>query len=253
PWITPPSVAANSHLAPGNQWYAPTLGGASTLAPRTIGARPVRDALAVLDALTPDVYLTFVRDFYKAGLARFGDDSQYADINTVLRGLAEAMRPASYLEVGVRRGRSAAMVASRVPGCRIVAADMFIANYGNMDNPGPDLVRSELRRVGYDGPIDFLIGDSAKTLPAFFRAHPDDYFDLITIDGDHTPAGARRDLRAAMPRVKLGGALVFDDITNPAYPWLRGVWERTVVADPRFSTFTYADIGFGIGFAIRKG
>src|SRR5262249_42757276 len=159
----------------------------------------------------------------------------YADINTVLLGLAEALRPTSYLEVGVRRGRSAAMVASRVPGCRVVAADMFIENYSNIANPGPDLVRAELRRVGYDGPLQFLIGDSAKTLPAFCRAHPDDYFDLITIEGDHTAAGARRDLRHAMPRVKLGGALVFDDISNPSFPWLRDVWERTVAADPRFS------------------
>ena len=56
-----------------------------------------------------------------------------------------------------------------------------------------------------------------------------------------------------MPHIKLGGALVFDDISNPAYPWLRDVWQRTVVADPRFSAFTFADIGFGIGFAIRRG
>jgi predicted O-methyltransferase YrrM len=129
---------------------------------------------------------------------------------------------------------------------------MFIANYGNMENAGPELVQAELRRVGFSGSIEFLIGDSARTLPRYFRSHSDDYFDMVTVDGDHSPRGARRDLLNVMPWIKLGGALIFDDVCNPAFPWLRTVWDKTVVADPRFSSFTFADIGFGVGFAIRK-
>src|SRR5262249_52128004 len=146
--------------------------GAATLAPQTIGAPVVRDALNVLERLTPDAYWNFVRDFYRAGLDRFGDDWEYADINTVLVGLAAALQPENYLEIGVRRGRSLAMIASQIPSCRIVAADLFIEHYGNMENPGPDLVRAELARVGFSGSIEFLVGDSARTLPQYFREHP---------------------------------------------------------------------------------
>jgi predicted O-methyltransferase YrrM len=250
--VRPPSPL-NTYVEPGNQWYRPTLGGALTLAPRLGGSQMVREALMVLERLSEDVYLTFVRNFYAAGLSAYGDGWQYADINTALLGLAATLHPAHYLEIGVRRGRSLAMVASRVPSCHIVACDLFIANYANMDNPGPQLVRSELQRLGFSGTLDFVVGDSSKVLPAFFREHPDLYFDVITVDGDHTAKGAYADLVNVIPRLKAGGALVFDDISNHSHPELLPVWEQLIVADTRFSTYTFTDIGFGVGVAILKG
>jgi hypothetical protein len=56
-----PPAAANTYLEPGNQWYYPVLGGASTLAPRLGGGRMVREALVVLDRLDDDAYRTYVR------------------------------------------------------------------------------------------------------------------------------------------------------------------------------------------------
>jgi predicted O-methyltransferase YrrM len=246
-----PMSAANTYLEPGNQWYAPVLGGAHSLEPRIVGGHVVRQALAVLDTLDDDVYRTFVRNFYIAGLERYGDDWHYADINTALIGLADALRPATYLEIGVRRGRSLAMVASRAPACRIVAADMFVENYANMDNPGPRFVEQEMARLGFAGQLEFVIGDSSKTLPPYFERHPDLYFDLITVDGDHTASGATADLVNVMPRLKIGGALVFDDISNPSHRELMQVWQDTVAAVPGFSSFTFDEIGFGVGVAVR--
>ena len=63
----------------------------------------------------------------------------------------------------------------------------------------------------------------------------------------HTDAGAVADLRTVVPRLKLGGVLVFDDLANPGHPGLRRVWEREVVADPRFSTWAFDELGFGVG------
>ncbi len=246
-----PRVAANTYVEPGNQWYYPVLGGASTLAPRLGGGRMVREALAILDRLGEDVYRTFVHNFYLAGLSKYGDAWQYADINTALLGLAEILQPAAYLEIGVRRGRSLAMVLSRAPSCHVVACDMFIENYSNMENPGPDFVRNELDRLGCSGTLEFVVGDSRKVLPQYFKQHPEMFFDLITVDGDHTAQGARTDLTNVIPRLKIGGALVFDDVSNPSHPELRQVWRDTVVARRGFSTFTFDEIGFGVGVGIR--
>lgn len=248
----PPCAEANSFEQPGNQWYEPALAGAQTLAPHIVGGARVREALAVLEQLTSDAYAEFVRGFYHAGLERFGDGWQYADINTALLGLAAALRPAAYLEIGVRRGRSLAMVASRQPSCRIVGCDLFIADYANMANPGPDFVRDELARIGYRGNLEFVVGDSAVVLPEYLAAHPELYFDLITVDGDHTARGARTDLETVLPRLSVGGALVFDDVSNRSHPELLAVWQQTVASNPRFSTFAFTDIGFGVAIAVRK-
>ncbi len=251
PMVTVPPAVANTYVEAGNQWYRPTLGGALTLAPRLGGGRVVREALAILDRLGEDVYLTFVRNFYLAGLAKYGDGWQYADINTALVGLAEVLQPAAYLEIGVRRGRSLAMVASKAPACHIVACDLFIENYANMENPGPDFVRSEVQRFGFSGTLEFIVGDSTRVLSPFFDERPGLFFDIITVDGDHTAAGAHADLINVMPRLKIGGALVFDDVSNPSHPELGQVWRDTVVARSELSTFTFDEIGFGVGVAIR--
>jgi predicted O-methyltransferase YrrM len=246
-----PILTSNALLAPGNQWYAPTLAGASTFAAAAVDPLTVRKALDILQRLTPDAYADYVSAFYRAGLERHGDRWRYADINTALLALASGLRPQSYLEIGVRRGRSLAMVASVCPACDILACDMFIQGYGGMENPGPELVRSELRRVGFTGGLDFVVGDSHKVLPTFLRAHPDRYFDLITVDGDHSAAGARADLETVLSRLKVGGAVVFDDVSNPSHPELAGVWTDLFKRHQRYSVFTFTEIGFGVGFAIR--
>jgi predicted O-methyltransferase YrrM len=246
-----PCVARNSYEEPGNQWYRPTLGGASTLADYIVGGAGVRDALACLERLSPDRYQEYLARFYRKGLEQFGDRWRYADINTAVIGLARVLQPVAYLEIGVRRGRSLAMLASQAPSCHIVACDLFLENYAGMDNPGPDFVRAELALVGFTGQLDFLLGDSHQVLPAYFKTHPEAFFDLITVDGDHSEAGAIADLQTVMPRVKIGGALIFDDVSNPSHPELRRVWSETMASRPDFSVFTFDEIGFGVGLAVR--
>ena len=252
PHPAPPALASNTLLAPGNQWYAPALAGASTFAAAAVDPATVQQALDVLERLTPDAYAEYVTAFYRAGLERHGGRWRYADINTVLLALAAGLRPQHYLEIGVRRGRSLAMLLSKAPDCRVVACDLFVPGYAGMDNPGPDWVRGELERLGFSGELEFVVGDSAVVLPRYFKAHPDAYFDIITVDGDHTTRGARRDLLNVIPRLKIGGALVFDDISNPYCPTLRRVWNDVVVADLRFSAYSFDEVGYGVGFAIRK-
>ncbi|MGE3274101.1 MAG: class I SAM-dependent methyltransferase [Vicinamibacterales bacterium] len=235
-----------------SQWYGPALAGPRTFEHAVAGAAPVRAALAILERLEPDDYAGFVARFYRAGLERFGDHWHYADINTVLLGLGAALKPETYLEIGVRRGRSLAMLSSVAPDCRFLGFDLWIADYAGMPNPGPGFVEQEVRRLGHRGPIEFVTGPSAETVPAYFEAHPDCFPDIVTVDGDHTAEGARLDLLSVMPRVRVGGALVFDDISNVSHPELRRVWNETVGADPRWAAWSFDEVGFGVAFAIRK-
>ena len=52
-------------------------------------------------------------------------------------------------------------------------------------------------------------GDSSTMLAKF----PEEYFDWIYIDGDHSFSGALRDIAVAKTRVKRGGIVIFNDFT----------------------------------------
>jgi predicted O-methyltransferase YrrM len=222
------------------------------LARHISGGALVRKAMQVLEQLTPDSYSDFLLAFYGEGLRRFGDEWDYADINTVLIGLSATLKIQRYLEIGVRRGRSSAMVASQSPACDIAAFDLWVNNYAGMPNPGKDFVRAELASIGFSGRIEFVDGDSRDTVPSYLNANPEAYFDLITVDGDHSIAGARRDLANVIPRVKMGGGLVFDDISHPAHIGLGDTWRALVVDNAQFSSYSYGDVGFGVGVGLRK-
>jgi predicted O-methyltransferase YrrM len=248
------NVASVSYVVnPGQtQWYPPVQIGADTIVARLFGEAYIRGAIELMRALTPDDYTSFLVNYFSEGLQRFGSGWRYADIVTVLLCLSEVLGPKRYLEIGVRRGRSVAAVAKTNPECALVMFDMWIADYAGMKNPGADFVRDELVRIGHRGPMTFITGDSHETVPSYLSGNPDETFDLITVDGDHSTEGAIHDLCAVLPRLNIGGAIVFDDVCHPLHPDLGQVWKDLVASDPRFSSFTYADCGYGVGFAIRK-
>ena len=130
--------------------------------------------------------------------------------------------------------------------------DMWVQNYAGMDNPGPAFVLEELKKVGHTGSADFINGNSHETLPNYFKTRPTKTFDMVTVDGDHTNLGAAQDIADLLPHVSVGGAIVFDDVCHPKHPGLANVWRRMVVENPRFSAWTYRDVGYGVGVAIRK-
>jgi len=251
-WQEIPNHEQTTFFTESHQLFEPQLAGPSTFLPHCVGADAVRGVLPIIEELGADPYLDSVKGYYRKGIAEFGDEWSYADMSTVLYGICKVLRVQSYLEIGVRRGRSMAVVASMRPQCRIVGFDLWIPNYCGVDNPGKDFVRAELEKVSYRGEVEFVDGDSKKTVPEYFRKHPDAYFDLVTVDGDHSIGGAVRDLKNVIPRIKIGGILVFDDISSYEHPYLMKVWNRCIVRNERFAAFSFTELGLGVGFAIRK-
>ena len=201
--------------------------------------------------LCTDDYVRYVDGFYRDNIRRYGTHWHYLDIVNVLYAAAKALQPRRYLEIGVRRGRSVCTVAHACPTVDVVACDMWQVNYAGMENPGPELVKSELAKHGHRGGLAFANGDSHVILPQLFAAQPQLQFDLITVDGDHSPDGAYRDLCDVAPHLSPGGVLVFDDISHPAHTYLLAVWRKFIAEHPYLSSFEYVEQGYGVAFAVR--
>jgi hypothetical protein len=243
-FLLDPSVAAGDR-------YSPVVISPTAIARRASSSAVLRRVLAMSLRLARDPYTDYVAEFYKKGLEICGDDWGFMDLVTVLYAVAEMGQPENYLEIGVRRGRSACAIAAASPATDIYAFDVWEQEYGGNENPGPELVRSELAKFRHQGRVAFVDGDSHATVPEFLRTNPHLSFDCINVDGDHSLDGAWDDLRNVVPRLRVGGVIVFDDTSNPYCPGLDKIWNDLLRADPGISGFSYAGIGTGVSFGIR--
>ncbi len=233
-------------------WFPPLMLSATTLANASTSHHCLKQVIEILGQLESDDILVHLQNYFARSIQQYGEDWRFADILTVLTAVTQQARPRRYLEIGVRRGRSMAMVASKQTDCEIYGFDRWTPNYAGMPNPGPDLVSAEVRKLGFTGKLEFINGNSHETVPKFFQENPEMFFDIITVDGDHTEKGAAQDLLDVIPHITVGGVLVFDDICHPKHPYLAKVWHDVVVSNPRFTSWQYTDLGFGVAFAIRK-
>lgn len=250
---TPKNIGA-CHVSEigGLDAYGTVLIGKSTISKIITNPDIIKKVIFILEQLDTDEYVNFTLNYYREGLKKFGDNWFYADIVTALYGISSLIKPTSYLEIGVRRGRSMAMVASVCPECHIVGFDIWKTNYAGMPNPGPDFVRDELVKLGYKGKLELIDGNSHITVKEYFQKNPDIYFDLITVDGDHTAQGALEDLSDVLPHLKIGGVVVFDDIIHPQHKYLYQVWNHTIKDKDRFASWEFDEMGYGVAVAVRR-
>ncbi|MFZ3138518.1 MAG: putative sugar O-methyltransferase, partial [Thermodesulfovibrionales bacterium] len=182
-------------------------------------------------------------------------ESAWFETIVVLNWFAHNFKPANYLEVGVRRGRSIVQVLGESPSTKAFGFDIWIEDYGSIPeqnihttNPGPEFVLSELKKLNISSEPTLFKGNSHETLPSFFAdSNNPQYYDLINVDGDHTYYGAKLDLDVAFEHLAPDGALVFDDINHHAHPELRGLWNEY---KEKYPEYIFVEDMHGTGTAV---
>ena len=143
------------------------------------------------------------------------------------------------------------MSATNSPLCDLYAFDMWIQNYTGVDNPGPEIVKNELKKVNHKGKIYFHDGNSRITIPKFKKENPKIFFDLICVDGDHSLIGASKDLKNVIDMLKIGGFLIFDDTNSFEHPFLKSVWHKIVKKRDNLISSEFNEHGLGVSIATR--
>ena len=127
--------------------------------------------------------------------------------------LSSGVLPSSLIwaEVGVDKAEFSAEIIKRCSPSKLYLIDI------DTNRIDPDNIESPLAA----GMIEIHEGDSSTIMQSF----PDDYFDVIYIDGDHYYEGVKKDVVAAYSKIKQGGHIVFNDYASwsPGFMYKCGV------------------------------
>jgi methyltransferase family protein len=149
-----------------------------------------------------------------------------AELNDLLSAFG-ATGAGSFLEIGTHRGFTSAAIALAFPQARVVTVELPDSQQTRW-NPLPRHRIGEAHRaLGVANRIEQRFMDSAELWRMAGRG---EVFDLVFVDGDHTPDAVFRDLILAadlVPRDR--GILIAHDYTGPEEPqrppWTLGVQE----------------------------
>jgi predicted O-methyltransferase YrrM len=142
------------------------------------------------------------------------------DHNIALVYLMKKLQPESYLEVGVLNGGSLVHAALAPSVKRIVGIDAWArGEYAGIPT-SREFVRQEVAEKFADKDIALMKSLSQPALRKLAKQKVEK-FDVATVDGDHSRAGAMKDLKLTLPLVKQ--AIVFDDILHHSHLYLTDV------------------------------
>jgi hypothetical protein len=156
-------------------------------------------------------------DYPRLGRDHFNNARAFFDRSDMLL----AMRPEKGLvigEVGVGDGRFSRFLIEHMRPRHFVAIDLFDLHEKPelWGRPPETVFGTRTHRAFYTEQfpdvadrMTVLQGQSHECLAGL----PDDMFDILYIDADHTYESVRRDAAAGASKVKLGGLLVFNDYT----------------------------------------
>ncbi len=131
-----------------------------------------------------------------------------------LFGLVRAMAPLRVLEIGRYKGGSTLVIAAAMGGHgRFWSIDIAGAGH-HLESPGigrpiADQLRDASKRWGLS--VEVLVADS-RIVEVDTGA-----LDMVFIDGDHSYEGAKSDFERFGRRVRVGGAVLFDDCYDDGF------------------------------------
>ena len=138
--------------------------------------------------------------------------------------------PINYLEIGVADGGNAVLVSksyAKHPESLVYCVDPWMdypdyPEYKGQQEKGYETFISNITKLA--DPSKFIIkrGCSDDIVPTF----PNNFFDIIFVDGNHETDYVYRDGIMALQKVKVGGYIIFDDYIK--------TWQQTIVGIDNF-------------------
>lgn len=143
------------------------------------------------------------------------------ELHTLLDRFSELIKPASYLEVGVREGDSLKYVLRHAMPSRLYLCDDWGVAAGGTGRGSHDHIQAMLDDQALAVNPVYIDGNSHVLLKEIHTT-----FQMITVDGDHSEQGATQDLFDCWRLLETNGFLFFDDIYHPMHLYLNDVLNR---------------------------
>jgi predicted O-methyltransferase YrrM len=152
--------------------------------------------------------------------------------------LADRLKPASYLEVGVRAGGAFAQVLAHAPVREAVGIDLWAGTYADLPNTrglAAGQLAATLRAAGHECAIDLRQGECQAELRRLRRQGRT--FDLISVDEDQIGTGAHTDLEILLQLLNPCGAILIEGLILPGRAELLTVVRQFAQAHPDLCLF----------------
>jgi predicted O-methyltransferase YrrM len=138
--------------------------------------------------------------------------------------------PRRYLEIGVRQGCGAAIVAASCPSVEIYGIDRW---EGVLDGHIPASEAFLRIRVAHRGYARFINGDISTAVPRLRESFVGSFFlDLVFIRGDLLGTNVGQQVSDLVPHLSAGGALVFSCKSADRFA---SVWDEVQRQSPQFT------------------
>jgi predicted O-methyltransferase YrrM len=135
------------------------------------------------------------------------------------------------VEIGSWKGRSTVWLAhgAAVAGQKVLAIDPHVGSREDPHERTLDAFLANLERAGAAASVEPLVMTSAEAVRRI-----DGPVELLFVDGDHSPEGARSDADRWLPRVMEGGTVMFHDVATSGYSGPRRVFQQRICRSRQF-------------------
>lgn len=139
-------------------------------------------------------------------------------------GVARRSGARTAIEIGRWRGGSTILLAAALgPGGKVWSIDLGEKEARSLGSVGGLDAQTKAFCEGHGLDVELLVGDS-RTIDVDTGE-----VDVVLIDGEHSYDAARNDFERFGRRVRVGGAVLFDDVADdPILPALKGEVDRAV-------------------------